>query len=63
MLPVQTMPGQGGSDSANLRSVLAQEDEFYTWQFLAALAVGSTSVDHQRILVSELRYGVVQFER
>jgi DNA topoisomerase 2-associated protein PAT1 len=31
------------------------EDEVYIWQFLAAMAVGASGIDHQRILVQELR--------
>ncbi|KAJ3224193.1 hypothetical protein HK099_000115 [Clydaea vesicula] len=36
------------------------QDEVYVWQFLAALAVGATIPDHQRILVIEVREKVVE---
>lgn len=29
--------------------------EVYTWQFLAAMAVGASTIEYQRILVTELR--------
>jgi hypothetical protein len=31
------------------------EDEVFIWQFLSAMAVGASGLDHQRILVTELR--------
>ena len=34
--------------------------EIYIWQFLASLAVGATSVDQQRILVTEVRSNVIE---
>ncbi|KAJ3196641.1 hypothetical protein HK101_008218 [Irineochytrium annulatum] len=38
-------------------------DEVYVWQFLAAMAVGATTVDHQRVLVSEVRGNVIEASR
>ncbi|KAJ3092522.1 hypothetical protein HK102_006299 [Quaeritorhiza haematococci] len=38
-------------------------DEVYVWQFLAAMAVGATTVDHQRVLVTEVREKVVETAR
>ncbi|KAI9205767.1 topoisomerase II-associated protein PAT1 [Polychytrium aggregatum] len=38
----------------------ASSDEVYLWQFLAALAVGATTVDHQKVLVSEVREKVIE---
>jgi hypothetical protein len=34
-------------------------DEVFIWQFLSAMAVGASGIDHQRILVTELRYVVL----
>jgi DNA topoisomerase 2-associated protein PAT1 len=31
-------------------------DEVYLWQFLSAMAVGASGIEHQRILVTEVRY-------
>ena len=31
-------------------------DEVYVWQFFSAMAVGASGIDHQKILVTELRY-------
>ncbi len=30
-------------------------DEVYVWQFLSAMAVSATSIEHQKVLVAELR--------
>jgi DNA topoisomerase 2-associated protein PAT1 len=38
-------------------------DEVYVWQFLAAMAVGATTVDHQRVLVTEVRRNVIETSR
>ena len=38
-------------------------DEVYVWQFLAAMAVGATTVDHQRVLVTEVRGNVIETSR
>jgi hypothetical protein len=38
-------------------------DEVYVWQFLAAMAVGATTVDHQRVLVTEVRNNVIEASR
>ncbi len=35
-------------------------DEVYVWQFLSAMAVGASGIDHQKILVTELRENVIQ---
>ncbi|KAJ3323023.1 hypothetical protein HDV06_002469 [Boothiomyces sp. JEL0866] len=35
-------------------------DEVYVWQFLSAMAVGASGIDHQRILVTELRENIIQ---
>ncbi|KAI9363940.1 topoisomerase II-associated protein PAT1-domain-containing protein [Zopfochytrium polystomum] len=38
-------------------------DDVYVWQFLSAMAVGATTVDHQRVLVSEVRLNVIETSR
>ncbi|KAJ3102962.1 hypothetical protein HDU97_000201 [Phlyctochytrium planicorne] len=38
-------------------------DEVYVWQFLAAMAVGATTIDHQRVLVTEVRTKVIETSR
>ncbi|KAJ3032804.1 hypothetical protein HK097_005069, partial [Rhizophlyctis rosea] len=38
-------------------------DEVFVWQFLAALAVGATTVDHQRVLLTEVRSKVLEASR
>ncbi|TPX71485.1 hypothetical protein SpCBS45565_g01161 [Spizellomyces sp. 'palustris'] len=38
-------------------------DEVYVWQFLAAMAVGATTVDHQRVLLTEVRDKVLETAR
>ncbi|KAI9342590.1 topoisomerase II-associated protein PAT1 [Obelidium mucronatum] len=38
-------------------------DEVYIWQFLAAMAVGATSADHQRILLTEVRDKIFETSR
>ncbi|KAI8813941.1 topoisomerase II-associated protein PAT1 [Cladochytrium replicatum] len=38
-------------------------DEVYVWQFLAAMAVSATTVDHQRVLVTEVRDKVLETSR
>jgi hypothetical protein len=42
------------------KNLVEPEDEVYIWQFLAAMAVGASGIDHQRILVTELRENVIQ---
>ena len=34
------------------------KDDVYIWQFLSAIAVGATSPEHQKILVTEVRYAI-----
>lgn len=41
----------------------SSSDEVYLWQFLAAVGVGATSVDHQKVLVSEVRERVLETAR
>ncbi|KAJ3036101.1 hypothetical protein HDV00_003077 [Rhizophlyctis rosea] len=41
----------------------AEADEVYVWQFLAAMAVGATTVDHQRVLLTEVRSKVLEASR
>ncbi|KAJ3280972.1 hypothetical protein HK104_000294 [Borealophlyctis nickersoniae] len=41
----------------------ALADEVYVWQFLAAMAVGATTVDHQRVLLTEVRSNVLETSR
>ncbi|KAI8897765.1 topoisomerase II-associated protein PAT1-domain-containing protein [Globomyces pollinis-pini] len=36
------------------------DDEVYVWQFLSAMAVGASGIEHQRILVSELRFNFIK---
>ncbi|KAJ3247923.1 hypothetical protein HDU78_002676 [Chytriomyces hyalinus] len=38
-------------------------DEVYIWQFLAAMAVGATSADHQRVLLTEVRDKIFETSR
>ncbi|KAJ3125334.1 hypothetical protein HK100_010860, partial [Physocladia obscura] len=38
-------------------------DEVYIWQFLAAMAVGATTVDHQRVLLTEVRDKIFETSR
>ncbi|KAI8813041.1 topoisomerase II-associated protein PAT1 [Cladochytrium replicatum] len=38
-------------------------DEVFVWQFLAAMAVSATTVDHQRVLVTEVRDKVLETSR
>jgi hypothetical protein len=33
-----------------------ENDEVYVWQFLSAMAVSASSIEHQKVLVAELRY-------
>ncbi|KAI8928650.1 topoisomerase II-associated protein PAT1-domain-containing protein [Entophlyctis helioformis] len=42
---------------------LASGDELYVWQFLAAMAVGASGVEHQRVLVTEVRENVIHASR
>ncbi|KAI8848958.1 topoisomerase II-associated protein PAT1 [Chytridium lagenaria] len=35
----------------------------YVWQFFAAMAVGATTIDHQRVLVTEVRTKVIETSR
>ena len=35
-------------------------DEVFVWQFLSAMAVGAFGIDHQKVLVTELRENVIQ---
>lgn len=37
-----------------------EKDEVYAWQFLSAIAVGASTVDHQRVLVTEVREQVIE---
>ncbi|KAI9009437.1 topoisomerase II-associated protein PAT1 [Gaertneriomyces semiglobifer] len=37
--------------------------EVYVWQFLAAMAVGATGVEHQRVLLTEVREKVLETAR
>lgn len=39
------------------------KDEVYTWQFLSSIAVGTTSIDHQRTLVTEVRDKAIETAR
>ncbi|KAJ3064730.1 hypothetical protein HDU98_011886 [Podochytrium sp. JEL0797] len=39
------------------------QDEVYIWQFLAAMAVGATSADHQRVLLTEVRDKIFETSR
>ncbi|KAJ3113889.1 hypothetical protein HDU96_002802 [Phlyctochytrium bullatum] len=43
--------------------MMSPPDEVYVWQFLAAMAVGATTVDHQRVLVTEVRTKVIETSR
>ncbi|KAJ3256702.1 hypothetical protein HK103_005197 [Boothiomyces macroporosus] len=45
-----------GQFPAIFSSSASAADEVYVWQFLSAMAVGASGIDHQRILVTELRY-------
>ncbi|KAJ3203610.1 Protein PAT1 1 [Entophlyctis luteolus] len=38
-------------------------DEVYVWQFLAAMAVGAAGVDHQRVLLMEVRDKIFETSR
>ncbi|KAI9089413.1 topoisomerase II-associated protein PAT1 [Phlyctochytrium arcticum] len=38
-------------------------DDVYVWQFLAAMAVGATTADHQRVLLIEVRDKVLETSR
>lgn len=38
----------------------AEKDEVYTWQFLSSMAVGATSAEHQRVLVTEVREKAIE---
>jgi DNA topoisomerase 2-associated protein PAT1 len=35
-------------------------DEVFVWQFLSAMAVGASGIDHQKVLVTELRENIIQ---
>ncbi|KAI8822086.1 topoisomerase II-associated protein PAT1 [Fimicolochytrium jonesii] len=47
-----------GNNSSNIYA-----GDVYVWQFLAALAVGATTVDHQRVLLTEVRDKVLETAR
>jgi hypothetical protein len=49
------------SEESEAKGVKKHAGEIYIWQFLAALAVGATSADQQKILVSEVRYVFILF--
>ncbi|KAJ3158920.1 hypothetical protein HDU86_002089 [Geranomyces michiganensis] len=46
-----------GADAPNVAG------DVYVWQFLAALAVGATTVEHQRVLLTEVRDKVLETAR
>ncbi|TPX59632.1 hypothetical protein PhCBS80983_g02331 [Powellomyces hirtus] len=49
--------------SANPDVSVNVASDVYVWQFLAALAVGATTVDHQRVLLTEVRDKVLETAR
>lgn len=50
---------QGRTFTSNLEAY----DDLYVWQFLAAMSVSATSIDQQRVLVTEVRQQVLQAVR
>ncbi|KAI8619393.1 topoisomerase II-associated protein PAT1-domain-containing protein [Chytriomyces sp. MP71] len=48
---------------ADSSGVVKSHDEVYIWQFLAAMAVGATSADHQRVLLTEVRDKIFETSR
>ena len=38
----------------------SNQEDVYVWQFLSAVAVGASGIDHQRILVTEVREHVIK---
>ncbi|KAJ3031563.1 UNVERIFIED_CONTAM: hypothetical protein HDU68_002661 [Siphonaria sp. JEL0065] len=51
------------STSPTTSTLSKGHDEVYIWQFLAAMAVGATSADHQRVLLTEVRDKIFETSR
>lgn len=49
-----------GQFPALFSSETSPADEVYVWQLLSAMAVGASGIEHQKILVTELRENVIQ---